>query len=87
MDDTSVGVSFGIEEDRARLVGKGLEHETVRKLAVEMAHFGVCKPSFAVVGFAAFFAHRRTKPWCLFNAICAHEIALFTISPEDFATC
>lgn len=81
MHDTLVGVSFGIEEDGTRLLGKSLEHETMSLTVVEMAHYGVYKPSFAVVGSRTFFAHSGTMPQSLFNSVGAHEIALIGVSP------
>ena len=87
MHDTLVGVSFGIKENRARFVGEGSEHEAVRILFVEMLHLGVYKPSFAAVGFTALFAISGTLHRLQFNAVCAHEIALVSVCPENFAAC
>ena len=85
MDEPFVGVAFGIEEDGTRFVVEGSEHETVRALAIEVAHSWVCKPSFAVVFFPAFFAHSWTMHRLHFNAIRAHEVALVGVRPKDFS--
>ena len=87
MNDTFVGVTFGVKEDRARFFGEGLEHEAVGILGFKTANYWVYEPSFAAVGFSAFFAHSGTMPKFLFNAVCAHEIAFFSVCPEDFAAC